>query len=177
MDARELATTGPSRCLAGLVAGGMTVGFVAVDLLAAGAGDSLAHMVAVAIDVIVEESPRLSLSEYSMLCMGGRSLAGGLLCGSQGEFCCVSRCCSGVGFSGIGSCLQPGSGGAGGTKDEVFSSVLPLPDPVCTPDEQNPDVTYDTISVCRGRLGHLASSRVWSPCPTHPTPVGAASCG
>jgi hypothetical protein len=33
-----------------LVVGGVTVGFVAVDLLAAGAGDSLAQMVAVVID-------------------------------------------------------------------------------------------------------------------------------
>ena len=38
MEARELAKTGPSRCLAGLVVGGVTVGLVAVDLLAAGAG-------------------------------------------------------------------------------------------------------------------------------------------
>ena len=42
---------------------------------------------------IVEESHRLSLSSYSMLCMGGRSLAGG---------CCAGRktssavCCGGV---------------------------------------------------------------------------------
>jgi hypothetical protein len=49
MEARELAKTGPSRCLAGLVVGGVTVGLVAVDLPAAGAGDSLARMVAVVI--------------------------------------------------------------------------------------------------------------------------------
>jgi predicted alpha/beta hydrolase len=41
MEARELAKTGPSRCLAGLVVGVVTVGFVAVDLLAAGAGTVL----------------------------------------------------------------------------------------------------------------------------------------
>ncbi len=44
MEARKLAKTGPSRCLAGLVVGGVTVDLVAVDL-AAGAGDSLARMV------------------------------------------------------------------------------------------------------------------------------------
>ena len=77
--------------------------------------------------------------------MGGRALTGG---------CCAGRKASSAGCCGVVLVLvSPGLdlaySPAVATQEALSTrgsqACLPLPDPVCTSDQENPGVTYDTI--------------------------------
>jgi hypothetical protein len=79
-----------------------------------------------------------------MLCMGGRSLAGGWCAGKAS-----SAGCCGVVLVLVSPGLDLAYGPAVVAQEALSTrcsqAFLLLPDPVCTPDEQKLDVTYDTI--------------------------------
>jgi hypothetical protein len=75
-----------------------------------------------------------------MLCMGGRSLAGGCCAGRKAS----SAGCCGVVLVLVAPGLDPAYSPAVVAQEALSTrcsqAFLPLPDPVCTPDEQNSDL-------------------------------------
>src|SRR5918997_3760571 len=77
--------------------------------------------------------------------MGGRSLTGGCCAGRKAS----SAVCCGVVLVLVSPGLDPAYSTAVAAQVAVSTrcsqAFLPLPDPVCTPDQENSNVTYDTI--------------------------------
>src|SRR3954454_5593171 len=80
-----------------------------------------------------------------MLSIGARSLAGGWCAARKAN----SAGCCGVDLVLVSPGLDPAYSPAVVAQEALSTrcsqTFLPLPDPVCAPDEQNPDVTHDTI--------------------------------
>jgi hypothetical protein len=99
-----------------------------------------------------------------MLCMSDRSLAGGCCAGRKAS---SAGCCGVVlvlGAPGLDPAYSPAVVAQEALSTRCSQAFLPLPDPVCTPDEQNPGCHYDTIdqTICVP----------WRARTSRPTPLG-----